>query len=189
MLQKRTFQVGLLVTAASLLVASALIAQTGGSLEIPAVRFGAGTESVSSGGNFSLEGSAGDPSVSASSGGSFFVAGGFWGALYGYRTAVDDPTPTLRPRVFALYPSAPNPFNPRTTISFDLPTAEHVSVRIYNVRGVLVQTLVEERREAGHYQIEWDGRDRNSSQVASGVYMVHVQAGRHSGRHKISLVK
>jgi len=174
---------------AVLLTASASLAQSGGSYELRGERYGAGSSVPSTGGNYAVEGSAGDPSVATSSGGDFYVIGGFWGSFYGYVTGVNDGPPDILPQRFLFPAPIPNPFNPRTTIAFDLPTGEQVSLRIYNVRGELVSTLIDEFRPPGSYRLDWDGRDGNGRSVASGVYLVRIQAGPYSGRHKISLAK
>jgi len=69
----------------------------------------------------------------------------------------------------------PNPFNPTTTIGFTLRERSHVSLRIYNVAGQLVRTLVDETRAPGvSHSIDWDGRNARGSSVASGVYFYRL---------------
>ncbi|MBM2840039.1 MAG: quiC [Bacteroidetes bacterium] len=76
------------------------------------------------------------------------------------------------PQVFALYQNYPNPFNPLTTIRYDVPTSTHVSLKVYNVLGQEVATLVNETKVAGRHRVEW-----NSIGVVSGVYWYRFQAG------------
>jgi hypothetical protein len=76
------------------------------------------------------------------------------------------------PRVFTLYQNYPNPFNPTTTISYGLPTGARVTLRIYNVLGQVVKTLVDEDQSPGVYGAQFD-----ASGVASGVYFYRLQAG------------
>jgi len=75
------------------------------------------------------------------------------------------------PAVTALHPNVPNPFNPMTTIHFDLAQEGHVSLRIYDVAGHLVRTLLDEKRPAAwNHTVVWDGLDQGARPVASGVY-------------------
>lgn len=78
----------------------------------------------------------------------------------------------------------PNPFNPSTTIEFELPKAGFVTLTIYNVAGEKVTTLVSENLAAGSYQYRWDARD-----LASGVYFYRMQAGNFVVTRKIVMVK
>jgi hypothetical protein len=93
------------------------------------------------------------------------------------------------PREFALRPNYPNPFNPATTIRYDLAARARVELRVYDVRGALVRTLVDEERAAGGYSIEWDGRDDRGVSVSSGVYFYKITAGSFSDVRKMTLVK
>jgi len=73
--------------------------------------------------------------------------------------------------------AAPNPFNPATTIRYEVPAATHVRLAVYDVLGREVVALVDERREPGCYAVAWDGRDAAGRSVASGVYVVRLEAG------------
>jgi len=83
----------------------------------------------------------------------------------------------------------PNPFNPATTIALDLPRAGDVSLKIYNLRGALVRTLLDERLAAGHHEIVWNGTDDRGATVASGVYFSEVKAAGEERVHKLALIK
>jgi hypothetical protein len=87
------------------------------------------------------------------------------------------PTQSGLPTAFALYPASPNPFNPETTISYDLPSELRVSLSIYSATGQLVRTLVSKVQSAGAYHVKWDGRDEAGTAAASGVYFSRLQAG------------
>ncbi|MFH2052546.1 MAG: FlgD immunoglobulin-like domain containing protein [bacterium] len=89
-------------------------------------------------------------------------------------SGVDDAELPLRTE---LYPAAPNPFNPTTTLSFAVPSAGPVRLRIYDVAGRLIRTLVDDVRPAGRYQEVWDGRSAEGRPVASGIYLYRLQAG------------
>ena len=72
---------------------------------------------------------------------------------------------------------APNPFNPKTTVSFELAQAATISLQIYDLAGRLVDVLVaDEARPAGHQSVEWNGQDRSGRQVSSGVYLCRLEA-------------
>jgi hypothetical protein len=73
--------------------------------------------------------------------------------------------------------NAPNPFNPRTTIRFDLPAAGPVSLSVYDLAGRLVKVLVEGEIPAGSHEAVWDGRDSAGRGMASGGYFARLQAG------------
>jgi len=93
------------------------------------------------------------------------------------------------PRNFALRQNYPNPFNPTTSIRFELPQECNLQLVIYNLRGQAIRTLVEGKKKAGYYDISWDGRDQSGKQVASGVYLVRLQAGSFVQVIKMSLIK
>jgi len=73
--------------------------------------------------------------------------------------------------------NVPNPFNPRTAIAFDVPERCGVTLRVYGVDGREVATLVDEPRDAGAYEILWDGTDDRGTDAASGVYFYVLDAG------------
>lgn len=94
-------------------------------------------------------------------------------------TPVGDEGEILPPsRSARLYPAAPNPFNPRTTVRFELSTEQHVTLEICDLGGRRVRTLVEGRRTAGEHHATWDGCDATGRRLASGVYLLRL-AGRH----------
>lgn len=81
------------------------------------------------------------------------------------------------PKVFALHPNTPNPFNPETTISFDIPERSEVQLTVYDLLGRKITVLSDGVAAAGSYTIRWDGRDTFGHPVSSGVYILHFQAG------------
>ena len=98
--------------------------------------------------------------------------------------------PGAQPTQYALHPCAPNPFNPATTISFDLPQATPVRVRVYDMAGRLVQTLVDGAvLEAGPHDVMWRGNDASGRQVAAGTYFCRMEAGVFSGTQRMTMVK
>jgi flagellar hook assembly protein FlgD len=70
----------------------------------------------------------------------------------------------------------PNPFNPETTIQYNLENDSEVTVTIYNVKGQLVCTLVKASQEAGIHNITWNGKDSNNRNVSSGIYFSSLYA-------------
>ncbi len=102
---------------------------------------------------------------------------------------VDVEKEQAKPERFALSQNYPNPFNPETEIRFALPRASHVALKIYNMLGQEIRTLVDADYGAGYHSVRWDGRDKNERAVASGIYLYHLQAGRFSQARKMSLVR
>ena len=97
--------------------------------------------------------------------------------------------PSLIPTAFALRQNAPNPFNPSTNISFDLPVASQVKLEILNVLGQQVRTVLNEFHEAGAHSVVWDGRDEYGSTTASGIYFYRITAGEHQAVKKMMMLK
>ncbi len=83
----------------------------------------------------------------------------------------------------------PNPFNPVTNISFNVPKPGHVTLGVYNVAGRLVRSLVDERRESGGYDVVWDGCDDRGRAVASGVYFARLKNSSEVEIMKLVLLK
>ncbi len=93
------------------------------------------------------------------------------------------------PSDFSLSQNYPNPFNPETYIDFTIPNEAEVSLRIYNVKGQLVKTLVQERMSPGNHTIRWDGRNESGEKVSSGVYFYRLTLGEKSIIKKMVLLK
>ena len=111
---------------------------------------------------------------------------GLWSAVWLFEIKKEKPTPGGgRPHV-EVYP---NPLNPSTTISFDLPRQEHVLLQIYDIRGKRVTTLVDETRGQGTHQVVWNGTDSRGLAVASGQYFYRFQAGETVINQKLLLLK
>jgi hypothetical protein len=83
----------------------------------------------------------------------------------------------------------PNPFNPETTITFELKEPAMTSLKIYNTRGQLVKTLVDEEMSAGRHSRIWDGLDDDGSAVASGVYLYKINSKKQSKSRKMIMMK
>jgi flagellar hook assembly protein FlgD len=80
------------------------------------------------------------------------------------------------PNSYSLAQNYPNPFNPSTTIRFGLPQASNVTLRLYDALGREVATLLNEQRPAGYVQVVWNGTNKSSTRVASGVYFYRIEA-------------
>ncbi len=127
----------------------------------------------------------------------FYGAGILWGTgVDSYieipgpsTTAVDEFSENVSPREFILFPNYPNPFNPETTIKYQLPTTSDVSLQIYNLFGQLVTTLVDEMKPAGYYAVRWNGKDRHGNPVASGVYLYMLKTKEFTQTRKMILTR
>ena len=80
------------------------------------------------------------------------------------------------PMNYAVAQNYPNPFNPETTIKYQLPKSSEVFIKIYNITGQLLKTLVDQKQPAGIYSITWDGKDELGQEVSSGVYFYQLRA-------------
>gem|GEM_PF-2174509 len=94
---------------------------------------------------------------------------------------------TPLPRLYLT--ARPNPFNPSTRISYYLSKDSRVTLGIYNVKGQLVKTLIQESKTAGMQSAEWDGRDENGKPCAGGVYYCRLSAGGKRVSRKLTLLK
>lgn len=88
------------------------------------------------------------------------------------------------PKSLKLYQNHPNPFNPTTTISYQLPVASKVELTIYTITGQKITTLVSEQQQAGNHSFEWDARD-----LASSVYIYQLKTGSFAASQKLILLK
>ncbi|MFO8030026.1 MAG: DUF4623 domain-containing protein [Cyclonatronaceae bacterium] len=115
--------------------------------------------------------------------------GGFWDGednVSGQLNVAEDTHADMAdvPREFGIDQNYPNPFNPATNIRYAVPETAHVTIRVYNVTGQLVATLVNETRDAGYHNVSFDG-----TQLASGVYIYRMQAGDFTKTRKLMLIK
>jgi serine protease len=70
----------------------------------------------------------------------------------------------------------PNPLNPETSITYSIPAAGDVALTVYDIRGRLVKRLVEDRQDGGEHTVTWNGRDERGARVASGMYLIRLEA-------------
>ncbi|MDX2128523.1 MAG: FG-GAP-like repeat-containing protein [Chloroherpetonaceae bacterium] len=104
--------------------------------------------------------------------------------LVGDKTLLESEVRTLLPTEFALEQNFPNPFNPNTVIAYQLPQSGQVTLKVYDVLGREVTTLVNEPKEAGKYQVNF-----NAAKLASGVYFYQLKSGNFVQTKKMMLVK
>ncbi|MCD6176615.1 MAG: T9SS type A sorting domain-containing protein, partial [Candidatus Cloacimonetes bacterium] len=83
----------------------------------------------------------------------------------------------------------PNPFNPTTTISYDLPSDGEIELSIYNIRGQQVKTLIKGEQIAGSYEVVWNGKDNNEKSVSSGLYFYKLSTKHETIMKKILMLK
>lgn len=108
--------------------------------------------------------------------------------LDGAKTSPED-DPEVVPSTYALYQNYPNPFNPTTEIRFDLPEAIRVELKIFNILGQEVATLVDDVRNAGAYRILWDGKNAAGLTVASGIYVYQIKTANFQDAKKMMLIR
>ena len=96
---------------------------------------------------------------------------------------------TPLPARYALESNHPNPFNPTTTIAYDLAGAGRSRLVVYDVNGARIRELVNVTQHAGHYTVSWDGRDDRGAAVASGVYFYRLEGSRDTAAKKMVLLK
>ena len=93
------------------------------------------------------------------------------------------------PETFALLQNYPNPFNPSTTIEFQMPKNGFVELKVYDVAGREITTLISEMKNAGAYHVTWNGVDKHGANAASGVYFYRINAGSFTQIKKMLLLK
>jgi flagellar hook assembly protein FlgD len=159
-----------------LLVAIAVPTRTWAASEITRCVIGSGG-GPSSSSTHSLQGTAGQITAGTASSASHGVGSGFWSGGIGVVVGITHPPDSPNPVAYRLYQNLPNPSSSRTTIRFDVP--EHgaqVALRIYNLRGALVTTLIEGPQPAGERSVTWNGLDDRGESVAAGVYLYVLEA-------------
>jgi hypothetical protein len=107
-----------------------------------------------------------------------------------FAVSIEDDERGSLPEGFALHANYPNPFNPSTTFSFTLPREESVTVRVYDVMGRVVKTLVDAQAyAAGTHEITWDATSESSQRVASGTYFYSLETEQHHEVRPMILIK
>ena len=110
-------------------------------------------------------------------------------SFFGHPPNIGFETPAELPgKIFAVN-AYPNPFNPATKIAFSVPKAGHLSLKIFNVRGELVRTLINEVRPAGDGEIMWTGTNDQNKRVSSGVYFLETRTKENVLVNKMTMVQ
>ena len=104
-------------------------------------------------------------------------------------TAVEEVAAAGIPSSYSLSDAYPNPFNPETTIEFNVPVDDFVKIDVFNTAGQLVASMVDDDLSAGSYKATWDATDKAGSQVSSGVYFYRMQAGDFTDTRSMTLLK
>ena len=104
-------------------------------------------------------------------------------------TGIPIETEALNPKEFALQPNYPNPFNPSTTLSYDVPQTSHVTINIYNLLGKKIVTLLDEEVQAGTYQLIWETKNIMGQELSSGVYICRMQSNDFIKSRKMMLIR
>jgi len=93
------------------------------------------------------------------------------------------------PHILVLYPNYPNPFNPVTTLRYDLPEQTHVNITIYDMLGRQVKTLINHTQDAGYRSVIWNATNDYGKPVSAGIYLYQIQAGDYISTKKMVLLK
>ncbi|MFQ5674439.1 MAG: FlgD immunoglobulin-like domain containing protein, partial [bacterium] len=109
-------------------------------------------------------------------------------SMPGQPTSVEEPS-AAQPTTFTLRQNYPNPFNPTTTIEFTVAAQSRVQIKIFNLRGQLIRTLADQEYAAGRYTRQWDGKDEQARNVASGIYVYEMKVGELRQAKRLTLLR
>ena len=118
----------------------------------------------------------------------FAIPTDFFGSQWG-PTGVEPEGRDIVPVAYRLHQNFPNPFNPITQITYDLPNAADVTITIYNLMGQEIAKLINSKQDAGTHQIMWNGLDQFGRQVTSGVYFYRLQTADYVATRKMMFLK
>jgi hypothetical protein len=93
------------------------------------------------------------------------------------------------PDQLTLYPNYPNPFNPHTTIKFELPVTEDIKISVYNNLGQVIRNLLSKKLTPGEHQVQWDGNNNFGEACSSGIYYLHVRVSESIFTQKMVLLR
>lgn len=169
----------------TVLLAADLWAGLGEGLQ-PTVVGGGGGRSLAAGGDLVLTGTAGQAAVGRAQGGAVSLEAGFWTSLANVVSAAG---PSLPSAVDGFEPAYPNPFNPSTTVRFQLERAGRARLSVHDLRGRRVRVLVDGNLPAGRHERTWRGTDDRGGALASGVYMLRLETAGADHLQKVTLLK
>ncbi len=167
---------------ACLFFAGSLMAQ-GGQIATHNGVFASGGASIANE-NYRMSATLGQPLIGRTSNSAHIHQAGFWYQVGDLVTSVEQLPGETIPKVYRLEQNYPNPFNPTTTIRFALPKRSHVTLRLYDLLGRGVGTLVDEELEGGEYKVLFDARG-----LPSGVYIYRLVAEGFVETRKLMLLK
>ena len=113
------------------------------------------------------------------------LSSGFWGSMAQITLGVDD----LLPEEFSISNAYPNPFNPTVSIDFSIPEKTGVNIQVFDLLGRNVFTHKQNFTNPGKYRFQWNARDNNGNNVASGIYIVAIQHQKNIYKQKITFLK
>lgn len=110
-------------------------------------------------------------------------------SIHGVGGSVSNEDPIVPVIATELKSNYPNPFNPETNIAFSMKEAGAVTLEVYNVKGQLVRTLINDVKAAGNHTVVWNGKDNNGRSVSSGIYYYKMNTGKYSSTKKMIMMK
>ena len=152
-------------------------------IQIASSVFGNGGNRIT-GENNQIAGTAGQAAIGISTSANNSNQAGFWYQTVDLITSVEQITDDGLPKEFRLEQNYPNPFNPTTTIQFAVPKTSIVTIKIYDVIGREVATLIDDEYQPGQYKVVFE-----AGQLATGLYIYRIQAGDFRETKKLMLVK
>ena len=109
--------------------------------------------------------------------------------LYNTTLTSVQPKDEIVPAKFFVSQNYPNPFNPSTTIPFQLAKSGYVTLKVYDMNGSLVKTLASNYKDAGSYELIWNGLNNDGQQVSSGQYMLQMSTPDYSNTLQMTFIK
>jgi hypothetical protein len=180
---------GVCVAAASALCGTTCAwAQTGGAYSLTWNSLDCGSPVTSTGGSYVLGGTTGQADAGVLSGSRYTLQGGFWQGSVAPTDAPpgDEPAAALS---FRLHGNTPNPFAATTAILFTTASASDVQLRIYDLAGRVVRTVLDRPLGAGRHQVFWNGDDDTGRPVAKGIYFTRLRAGAFEAHRKLVVLR
>lgn len=156
--------------------------------EVTRAVFGSGGGQAA-GSSMSVSYTVGQLTVARAQSANIEVGAGFWPPQYDSVTGMPEIVTPSHPVTYRLHQNLPNPFNPRTTIRYDLPVDSRVRLRLYDVAGRLIRTLVDGFEQAGARGVVWEGLDDHGSPVSSGIYIYTLETPEYRASGKLALVR